>query len=321
MATASAAAGAASYFEDKQLEIIVGVSPGGGYDLNARILASNLSRHLPGKPSIIVRNMPGAGGVKAANFMANVAQRDGTIMSLPLSSIVSGHLLQPERMRYDPVQFNWVGTITSMSDTIAVWHTAPVKTVEGAKRTELILGTSSKSSQLYQEPALMNALLGTKFKVVQGYKGGTEINLAMERGEIHGRSNIWSSWKAQKSQWLAEGKIVHLVQIGPKIDELPDVPSLIDLVKSDRDKAMVEFLHSIMTMGRSIYTTPAVPADRVEVLRAAFMATMKDAAYLKEMTSKKMPVSPMPGDVLQQYVVKTMKMPKQIIEDVKKAIQ
>ena len=165
----------------------------------------------------------------------------------------------------------------------------------------------------------MNALIGTKFKVIEGFKGGTEINLAMERGEVHARSNVWSSWKSQKGDWLREKKIVHLVQVGPKARDL-DVPSFLDLVSGDKARAMVEFLHINLQMGRSVYATPGMPAARVAALRNAFMETMRDKAYLKEMAAKKMDVEPVPGAALQAYVRKAVATPKEVVSAVNQAL-
>lgn len=311
----------AAFYGGKQIELIIAVSAGGGFDLNGRILANHIGKYVPGNPRIIVRNMPGAGGAVAANHMANVAPKDGTALSLPLSSILSSHLLTPERMRYDPAKFNWIGTIATISDSIAVWHTAPAKTIEEAKQVEVILGTSSRASLSYQGPAMVNALLGTKFRIIEGYRGATEMNLAMEQGELHGQSKTWETWKTQNAEAMAAGMIIHLIQIGSRIPELPNVPSLINLVKTEREKAMVEFLHSIMTIGRSIYAPPDVPRDRVAALREAFMATMKDPGFLAEMTARNASVAPAPGAELQAYVEKTMAMPKDVLEEVKKAIR
>lgn len=310
---------AADFYKGNRITVIVAVSAGGGFDLNARILARHMGRHMPGKPGMIVQNMPGAGGVKAANYMYNAAVKDGTVVSVPLSSIVTAQVATPDRVKYSAVDFNWVGTITPMTDVISVWHTAPAKTIEEAKRTELVIGASTRNSLIYQEPMLMNALIGTRFKVIEGYKGGTEINLAMERGELHARSNVWASWKSQKADWLRERKIVHLVQVGPKAGDL-DVPSFIDLVSGDKARAMVEFLHINLQMGRSVYATPGVPAARVAALRTAFMATMRDKAYRDEMAARKMDVEPIPGTALQAYVRKAVATPKEVVSAVNQAL-
>lgn len=304
----------ADFYKGKQITIVVAVSPGGGYDLNARVLAKHLGRHIPGNPGIVVTNMPGAGGAKSANHMYNVAPRNGTVIAMPLSSIVVAQLLRPQRLKYKAADFNWLGTITTMTDVMTAWHTSGVKSLDDAKKKEIVLGTSSKNSMGYQEPALMNALLGTRIKIIFGYRGGRNMTLAMERGEIQARMNQWASWRVQKPEWLKKGTIVPLIQIGAKDPEYAHVPALIDLVKSDKDKAMVRMLHTTLRIGRSIYTTPGVPAARVAALRRAFDATLEDPAFVKEVKARKLVLNPVRGKDVQAFVNAAMKTPAAVVD-------
>ena len=311
----------AEFYRDKRITFVVAVPPGGGYDLNTRVLAQHMAKHIPGNPETVVQNMPGAGGAKAANYLYNVAPKNGTVISMPLSSILVAQLLRPKKIKYDASQFNWLGTITTMTDVLAIWHSAGVRTVDDAKAKQVIVGTSSKNSMGYQEPALVNALLGTKFKIVLGYKGGRAMTLAMERGEIQSRTNQWASWRVQKPKWLKEGTIVPILQIGPKDPRYPNVPALIDLVKTDRERSLVRVLHMTLNIGRSIYTTPEVPRDRVDALRRAFQATLKDPAFVSQAKSKRLVLNPVAGQDLQSFVTKSLNTPKKTIEAFKSAIK
>lgn len=297
----------ARFYSGKTVTIIVGVTAGGVYDLSARLLARYMPRHLPGTPSMIVQNMAGGGGLVAANYMFNAAPREGTAISVPLSGIVVDQLLRPEHVKYDGRQFGWLGSLATITDSIAVLDTAPAKTIEDAKRTEVIIGTSGKGSQIYQEPALVKALLGVKFKMVEGYRGGTEIILAMERGEVHGRANAVASWSVVKPEWVRERKLVHLIQIGPRDATLIGVPNFIDLVKTEREKAMVEVLNVSLITGRAVYTTPNVPAERLEALRKAFDATMADPEFRRDAEQQKLDLHPITGADLQRYVEETLR--------------
>jgi tripartite-type tricarboxylate transporter receptor subunit TctC len=321
MAPPPASADAVSdFYKGNRIAFVVAVPPGGGYDLNTRVLARHMARHIPGNPATIVQNMPGAGGAKAANYMYNVAPKNGTVISMPLSSIIVAQLLRPEKIKYDAGRFNWLGTITTMTDVLVTWHTAGVKTIDDARKKQVIFGTSSKNSMGYQEPALLNALVGTKIKVVLGYRGGKAITLAMERGEVQGRVNQWASWRVQKPKWLKDGTIVPLVQIGPKDPEYMNVPAMIDLVKTEHDRSLVRILHMTLNVGRSIYTGPGAPRARVEGLRRAFDSALKDPAFLKEAKAKRLVLNPVRGVDVQKFVAKSLKTSEQTIKAFKAAI-
>lgn len=309
------------FYRGKRITFVVSVPPGGGYDVNARVLAAHIGKHMPGNPTTLVQNMPGAGGTKAANHMYNVAAKDGTVVCMPLSSLVLAQLLRPKRMKFKAQEFNWIGTITSMTDVLVVWHTAGVKTLAEAKRKPVIVGTSSKNSMGYQEPALINALVGTKFQHVFGYRGGAAMNLAMQQGEIQGRTNQWASWRVQKPTWFKEGKIFPIIQIGAKNPRFPNVPALGDLVKSKKDRELVDLIKINLTIGRSIYATPGVPAARVAALRKAFSATMKDPAFIADAKKRNVVINPMDGRTLQAYIEKSLKTPKSVVANFQKALK
>ncbi len=311
----------ADFYRGKQVTMIVGSGAGGGYGLNARILGAHLGKHIPGNPEIVLQFMQGSGGVKAANYVYNVAARDGSVISVPISTIVENQLLRPKGVKFDGAKFNWLGSITSLARVLSVWHTAPAKTMDEAAKTEVVLGSPSGHSFIYRMPKLMNALLDTKFKIVVGYKGGRGVEMALERGEIQGRAMIWASTKVKKANWLKSGKLVHLVQIGPyKLPDLPNVPRFVDLVKTDKEKTMVKFLHITGLIGRALHAPPGVPADRVAALRAAFTATMKDPAFVAEIKKRKLPLNPSTGEQMQSFIEGVMGTSPKLIAELKAAL-
>ncbi len=287
------------FYAGKQVTYIVAASVGGGYNLYSRILMAYMPRHIPGKPKVIVQNMAGAGGIKAANYMYNVAPRDGSVMSTPISSIVIGESLRPKKVKFRVREFGWVGTVTTMTDVLAVFANTGVKTIDDAKKISVVIGATGKLGTLYLQPALVNALLGTKFKIIEGYKSGRQTNMAMSRGEVQGRTNQWTSWSTQRPQWIKDGKLSYLLQYGPKHPALPGVPTFKELVKTPDEIAMVEFMELIQLVGRSAHTPPGVPKARLAALRTAFDATMKDPAFRARMKEKRLTVNPRKGTVLQ----------------------
>lgn len=307
----------ADFYQGRTLTFIVAASAGGGYNLNSRMLMRHLPGHIPGKPKVIVQNMPGAGGVKAANHMYNVAAKDGTVLGMPISSIVIGEALRPKRVKFRSLGFGWVGTITTMTDVVAVWHTTGVKTIADARKKQVIFAATGKLSTSYLQPSLVNALLGTKFKIVEGYKSGNEMTLAIERGEAEGRTNQWTSWKTQRPQWIKQGKLNILLQIGPNHPELSHIPAFLDLVKTERDRNMVEFLQMNQMVGRSVYTPPGIPAARLAALRTAFDETMKDPAFLADMKAKGLVVNAGTGARLKAFLERVKKGEKKAVADMR----
>ena len=292
---------AAEFYRGKTISLVVGNPVGNDYDYRGRLLARHIGKHIPGNPTVVPRNMPGAGGLVAANWMAKLAPQDGTTLFMIAQPHAPGQAMALPNIQFDVRAFHWVGNTIDTPNVINAWHTSDVRTIEDAMQRELVLGgTTGTNSVVY--PAVLNALVGTRFKVVTGYPGGGELNLAMERGEIQGRgSNSWASWKSTKPQWLAEKKIIILVQVALKrAPDLPDVPLLLELAKNDFDRKVLTFLSADTAISRAVVTTPNVPADRVEVLRRAFDATMKDKAFLAEAAEAKMDIVPSTGEVSQQ---------------------
>jgi tripartite-type tricarboxylate transporter receptor subunit TctC len=322
MCAGPAAAGAvADFYSGKKVTMIVGSGAGGGYGLNGRLLGKYLGNHIPGKPTIIMQFMQGQGGVKAANYVYTISPKDGSVISVPISSIVESQLLRPKGIKFDGAKFNWLGSITALSSVLSIWHTTPAKTIDDAKKTQIVLGSPSGHSFIYRMPKLMNALLGTKFKIIVGYKGSRGVDMALEKGEIQGRAMVWASTKAKRPHWLKAGKLTHLIQIGPTpVSDLPGLPRFVDLVKGEKAKAMVRFLHVTGLIGRALHAPPGVPKARVTALRRAFDATMKDPAFIAEFTKRKLPYGPTTGEKLQSFIVSVFDTPKSTLDELKAAL-
>ena len=309
----------ADFFKGKLIKIIVGASAGGAFEVNARILGRHMTRHIPGQPTIVVEAMPGAGGARAMAYMYNAAPQDGSYWGAVLPSSIISPLLRP--VKYDSAKFHWLGSLTPMSTVASVWHTAPAKTLDEAKKTKLIMATSSKLSNAYLIPALLNAIVGTKFTFVQGYAGGAPMNLAMEKGEVNGRVNYYNSYIVLQSEWIKEHKVIHLVQAGPAIKDLPDVPRLVDLMKTDEERRIAAVLSVDSDVGHGFYLPPRVPAERVAALVRAFADTMKDPAFVKEAAEHSLVLDPIGAAGVQQIVAHALSTPPEIIAKFKKMVQ
>jgi tripartite-type tricarboxylate transporter receptor subunit TctC len=300
-----------AFFAGKTLRVIIPAGPGGVYGFYGQVVAPHLSRYIPGHPQIIMQYMPGGGGLVAANHFANIAPKDGTVLAMPHDSLVLYQILRPKDVKYDVRELRWIGTIGGLTSTISHWRTAPAKTVEATKQAKVILGATGRGSYMYMVPRLMNELLGTKYELVTGYKGTADIDIAMERDEVQGRGGNWLSWKSGKQEWMQSGQIVHVVQIGfRKNPELPGVPLLIDLAKSDRERQMFRFVSSIGLIGRSLALPPKVPTERVDVLRLAFAKMIADPAFLADAKAKNIDIEPIDGAEVERAIAELMTTPK-----------
>jgi tripartite-type tricarboxylate transporter receptor subunit TctC len=318
----AAAQSVADFYKGKTIQMIVGVSAGGDYDLRARLLARHLSKHIPGNPKIVPQNMLGAGGLVAANWMANVAPKDGTALLAISSNLPVGQAVGLDGVKYDVRKFSYIGNTTDSPNVINSWHTTGVTKIEQVMEKELVVGATGRSSGSYYYPAALNAFAGTKFKIVFGYRGGADVNIAMERGEVGGRgSNLWASWVSTRPQWLAEKKIHMLVQIAlTRHPDLKDVPLMQELVKSGLHKQVMTFISADTAIARSIVTTPDVPADRVAALRAAFDAAMKDPALLKEAAQAQQDISPTTGAAAQEVANSLANASPDVVAEAKKIL-
>lgn len=320
---ATKAESVADFYRGKTISYNLAVPDGASWGMYARNFVAHLPKHIPGNPSIVLQIMPGGGGVIGSNYMYNIAAKDGTAIGTPLSTAIVFAATDPKEVMFDARKFNWLGSMAVVQDVISVWHTAPAKTIEEAKRTELIMGATGKGSNAFQDVALANNLLGTKFKVVRGYKGGADINIAIERGEVQGRANTWDGWPTAHPDWLRDKKLIHLVQLGPrKHPEIgDDVPLMRDLVKGGEERSIVDFIGLSLAMGRGVYAPPGVPPERVAALRAALVATMKDPAYIADAKRLSLDsVTWQPGEAIEKVVNDAFSLPPTLIEKAKAAI-
>jgi tripartite-type tricarboxylate transporter receptor subunit TctC len=282
------------FYRGRTLEMTVPGSAGGDYDRRARIVSRHMGRLIPGAPQIVVKNMPGGIGLQAANHLANTAPRDGTAMTIVFQNMPVLQATGSPAVQFDARRFGWLGNTTNSPNVINSWHATGVTRIEDVMTKELVVGSSGVSSTGYVYPAALNEIVGTKFRIVGGYPGGNEINLAMERGEVGGRgSNSWASWKSNHPHWIAEKKIHILVQVGlQRAPDLKDVPLMLELAKNDEDRKVLTFLSSDMGIARAFATTPDTPPARLAALRKAFAALMKDADFLAEAEKQKMDIDP-----------------------------
>jgi tripartite-type tricarboxylate transporter receptor subunit TctC len=305
----------ADFYRGRTLSMVIGLSPDGEYDLRARLLCRHLGKHIPGNPQIMPRNMVGRGGLTAANWLAEVAPDDGTALLMVTQNMPFAQAIGMDGVAFDARRFNWIGNTADTPNVVSVWHATGVRTVADATAKLVVIGATGVGTGSYYYPAAMNAVAGTKFKIVTGYPGGNELNDAMERGEIDGRgSNSWASWKTTKPQWIAEKKLFYLAQIGSKRHpELADVPLLSELATTDLDRRVMAFISAETDIARAIATTPDTPPDRVAALRRAFDETMKDAAFLADVERAGFDISPASGERTQEIAASIVNTPSQVV--------
>jgi tripartite-type tricarboxylate transporter receptor subunit TctC len=295
----------ADFYAGKTFNVIVGFSPGGIFDLYARILARHIGQHIPGKPSVIVQNLPGAGGRRLANAFQLTGPHDGTAIGITTPGIVTDQVMNAQGVQYDLRKFHWVGSPADEVNVLWVWHTTPVRTIFDVKQHEVALSSTGQGSPNYFVPRILNQLMGTKFKVVTGYPGANEADLAIERGEVSGRVSGWTGLK-NTSDWVAAGKTNVLVQQGlRKAPELTDKPLLPELGKNDLERQVLEFLSLVPALGRPFFMPPSTPLERAAAIRRAFAATMKDPGFLDEAKRSKLDVEPISGGDMERIVAKS----------------
>lgn len=309
----------ADFYHGKTMQMIIATSPGGDYDTRGRLLARHMNRLIPGEPTIVPQNMPGGVGIAAANHMAAAAPRDGTVLHMLMQNMPAHQAIGGQGVKFDTRKLIFVGNTTDTPNVINSWHTTGITKIEQVKTQELIVGAAGTATPAAYYPAALNAMAGTKFKIVAGYPGGNDVNLAMEKGEVGGRgSNSWASWKSLNPKWIAEGKVHILVQIGlQRAKDLPDVPLLFELATNEMDREVLRFISADTAISRSAVTTPDVPPERVKALRKAFMDTMKDTQFLGEANKMGLDISPLSGEESQAVADKIVAARPEVIERAK----
>lgn len=308
------------FYRSKQVTMLIATSPGGDYDLRGRMLARYLDKYIPGNPVIVPRNMPGGVGLQAANWMYNVAPKDGSTLHMIMQNMPMQQVLKAPGVQFDAAKFIWIGNTTDTPNTIISWHTTGVRSIKDAQQHELIVGAPGTATPSVYFPIVMNALLNTKFKIIAGYPGGNDVNLAMERGEVGGRASVPMS--SLNPDWISGAKIHVLTQVGLTKDAtIPDVPLLIDLAKNEEDRAVFHFMSADSAFARAVVTTPEVPTDRVIALRRAFDATLKDPSVVEESRKARRDISPIKGEDVQVIVEKILQTPEAVINRTKKLLE
>jgi tripartite-type tricarboxylate transporter receptor subunit TctC len=302
-------------FSGRTITVISSFAPGGGYDTYGRLFAAHVARHLPGQPTVIVKNMPGAGGLAGTNYLFAVAPKDGTTIGLVPQTVVIAQILAGSTVKYNAQRFNWIGRINSNVEVEQTWYTSGIKTITDAKaQTVVVAGTGPDSSSAVF-PRLLNDTLGTKFKVVSGYSGANMAALAMERGEVQGVVRPWFITKTVRPEWLRDGKINLIVQYaGKRHPDLQDVPAVVDLAESESQRAIFALCASGSDIGRSIVAPPDLPPDIVQALRSAFDATMKDPAFTRDVEASGLDIDPLGGTELQAIVQRVAAVPADVVD-------
>lgn len=308
------------FYRGKTIDLYIGFSAGGGYDTYARVLAEHLSRHVPGNPTIIPRQMTGGGSRVAAAYMANVAPRDGTAIATTDQSLPLFQALRDPSILFDTTAFHYIGNPIADNNLVVTWHTSPVRTVEDARQTQVAIGASGPDTSAFY-PTAMNEILGTRFELIMGYSGGADVNLAMQQGEVDGRgSNSWSSYKATTS-FVENDELNYLVQVGlERAQDLPDIPLLLDYGETEADFEALRLLSAPTAIGRPFYAPPGTPEDRVEALRRAFDATMEDPRFIEAAANANLELNPVSGEEVQRIVQEMVDAPPAAVDRLSEAL-
>lgn len=303
----------AEFYNNKTIQVVVGYPPGGGFDNYARLIVRHLGKYVPGSPNVVALNMPGADTVRMANYIFNSAPQDGTVLGMPSHALIlSEGLWKDDGVKFDSAKLNWIGRISPIDLTMVAWHKTGVKNIEDVKSRDLIIASTSTKGTVSMVPMALNRMIGTRFKLVQGYTGSADQLLAMERGEVEGMGNLaWSEVTSRHPKLITEKQISVLYIIGlQRLRILPEVPTIVELAQNDDDRRVMRLLASTSEIGRSFLTGPHVAKERVALLRRAFQNVFKDEALVEESKKLLLDLDPMAGEDLQSLVAEVMAFPK-----------
>jgi tripartite-type tricarboxylate transporter receptor subunit TctC len=307
-------------YKGKTVELVIGYPPGGSNDVWGRMLSRHLGKHIPGKPNVVPKNMPGAGSFLAVNQIFNVLPKDGTIVGLGAPTMALDEKLGSQGVRFKTAELNWIGRVDSLVNMVFMWKTSPVKTFADAMKIESTLSGTGAGSTVSIYPTVMNNVFGTKFKLVMGYRGSSEAMLAVERGEVEGHSTAWTALKVAHPDWVRDNSVSILVQFALRRHaELPEVPTAVELARNDEERAVLSAIMNASEVGTAFFTTPGVPADRLNALRRAFDATMKDPEFVAEVQKTRVALAPITGEELQKFVAEVSNLPAGLLEKVRAA--
>ena len=310
------------FYRGRTVTIVIGFGVGGGYDIGARVLARHLGKHIPGNPTVVAQNMPGAGSLRAANYLYNVAPKDGATLGVFARGMAIEPLIGSGDARFDSRKFTWLGSVTNEVSICATMERSSVKTWDDALRIPLTVGGDGPATDPDMFSIMLKNVFGAKMRLISGYPGGADITLALERGEIDGRCGwTWSSVKLQRPDWIGTGKLNILIQLAmQKSPELADVPLIMDLATTERQRRIVTVILGRQPMGRPLLAPPGIPADRKEALRGAFDATMADPDFVAEATARSLEVNPVKGAALDALVDELYATPPAILAEVRAII-
>jgi tripartite-type tricarboxylate transporter receptor subunit TctC len=305
----------ADFYRGKSIQLLIGYTAGGNYDLSARLLARHIGRHIPGNPNVVPQNMAGAGSLRLANVLYNVAPKDGTTFGMVGRGISMEPLLGTDAAKFDSRRFNWIGSVSNETSVCVSWRTSPVKSWNDMLSVPFTVGGQGPGSDDDMFSNMLRNVLGAKARLVAGYPGGNEINLAMERGEIDARCGwSWGAIKTTRFNWVANKDINVLLQIAlQKAKDLPDVPLVMDYAKTDRARQILQAILSRQQMAWPFTAPPGLPTDRTAALRAAFDATMRDPEYLAEAKKRGLEVNPMSGAGIEKLIAGLYATPPDVV--------
>lgn len=307
----------AQSYEGEQINLIVGFNPGGTYDLYSRVAAEWLPKYIEGNPAIVVQNMPGAGGALAANFLHSQASQDGLTIGMISQASALQQVTGAQGVSYDVRDFNWIGRFAPVVEVTAVWHTSPVKTIEDAMETEIVLAGTSAGGTSHMMPTLMNEIVGTKFEVILGYAGTNGAEYAMEMEEVDGAHSTVENLLTAKSEWLENDMVSLLVQYAQeRHPDLPDVPAMTEFGSSEEENQILSLFGSSADIGRSLMAPPNVSEERLAVLRDAFTEMVNDPEFQATLEERNLELGPLTGAELQSRITETMNLPDAVIERV-----
>ena len=303
--------------------MVVGYSPGASYDIYMRNFARHLGKHLPGNPNVIAQNMAGAGSLRSANFIFNTAPKDGTTLGVFARGLAMQPLLDNTGVQYDPLKFNWIGSLSADVSLVLSWHTRPFKSIEDLRTREMVVAGTGSGADSVIFPYILNGVLGTKMKIVTGYPGAADFLLAVERQEADGTAGVsWSGLNASKPEWIANKRINVIVQLGlKKHPAMNPAPLVMEFAKNDSDRGVLELIFSRQDMGYPVVAPPGTPPERVAVLRQAFEAVMRDPEYLADAKKQHLEADFMRGEEIEALIKRVMASPPEVIERARKAIE
>jgi tripartite-type tricarboxylate transporter receptor subunit TctC len=313
------AQGVAEFYKGRTVSLIIPNAPGGSFDLYARLVADNIGRFIPGHPAIVPQNMPGAGGMQAANFLTGIAPRDGSVMSVLVPNITLAQVLGVQAIAYDTRKLNWIGRIIATTSTLFTWHTSATKTLADLKTRETLIASTGAVTQAEINSTLLNGVVGTRFRLIRGYKGSAEAALAVERGEADGTLMPWEFLKAAHADWIEDGKITIVARfVRRPIPARPDVPSVYELAQTQEQRSVLGLFLGSDEMGHPIAMPPGVPRERVEAVRQALNAMVEDPGFLADAAKRKLDLLPGRAEELERSVAEVFEASPAVIEIARK---